>query len=65
MWCCAGKRSREAALIYNTSDQLAAFEKRLPKLLASWSIEKERQQWSQTSKHQQWSMTDQHIENGH
>lgn len=61
MWCCAGKRSREAALTHDTSDQLAAFENRLPKMLASWSIERERQQWSQTSKHQQWSKPDQHM----
>lgn len=64
MWYCAGKRTREAALIHDTFDQLVAFEKRLPKLLASWSIEKERQQWSQTSKHQQWSKADQHMKNG-
>lgn len=54
--CChAGKRKLETAWSRSTSDQLAAFEHRLPSLLASWSIEKERQQWSQVSKHLQQS----------
>ena len=49
--CCAGKRRREAAWSHETSHQLADFEDRLPSLLASWSIEKERQQWTQLPKH--------------
>lgn len=55
MCCHAGKRKLETAWSRNTSEQLAAFEHRLPGLLASWSIEKERQQWRQISKHLQQS----------
>ncbi|KAL0051186.1 hypothetical protein WJX82_003339 [Trebouxia sp. C0006] len=45
-----GKRSCEMAWAHDTCDQLAAFDGRLPSLLAGWSIEKESQQWAQAIK---------------
>ena len=45
----AGKRRREAAWSQDTSEQLAAFDVKLPALLANWTIEKERQQWTEAS----------------
>lgn len=38
------------AWAHDTCDQLAAFDGRLPSLLAGWSIEKESQQWTQAIK---------------
>ncbi len=38
------------AWAHDTCDQLAAFDGRLPSLLAGWSIEKESQQWAQAIK---------------
>ncbi|KAL0026668.1 hypothetical protein WJX79_002875 [Trebouxia sp. C0005] len=45
-----GKRTREMAWAHDTCDQLAAFDGRLPSLLADWSIEQESQQWAQAIK---------------
>ncbi len=38
------------AWAHDTCDQLAAFDGRLPSLLAGWGIENESQQWKQAIK---------------